>query len=99
MIPILKELLRKPRVFNGWGKSKARLDALSGVSGWTLHDLRRTYATSLAESGIAPHVIEALLNHKSGVISGVAATYNRFRYLEEMRSAVGTFDRNYSNII
>ena len=93
------ELLRKPRVFNGWGKSKARLDVLSGVSNWTLHDLRRTYATTLAELEIAPHVIEAILNHKSGVISGVAATYNRFRYLEAMRSAIGSFDAYFAKII
>src|ERR1700682_2128035 len=33
------------RPFNGWSKSKATLDKLSGVTSWTLHDLRRTFRT------------------------------------------------------
>ena len=94
-----KELLGKPREFNGWGKSKARLDNQCGVSGWTLHDLRRTYATTLAELGTAPHIIEAILNHKSGIISGVAQTYNRFRYTDEMRAAAQNFERHFTVIV
>jgi integrase len=35
--------------FNGWSKSKVALDKASGVSGWALHDLRRTFATRLAD--------------------------------------------------
>ena len=74
--------------FNGWSKSKAALDKLSGVSDWTLHDLRRTFATRLAELGVAPHVIEAILNHQSGVISPLARIYNRHTWLNEMRDAI-----------
>jgi len=74
--------------FNGWSKSKAALDELSGVSGWTLHDLRRTFATRLAELAVAPHVIERLLNHVTGTVSGVAAVYNRATYMAEMRTAI-----------
>jgi integrase len=33
--------------FSGWSKAKSALDAASGVSGWWLHDLRRTLATGL----------------------------------------------------
>jgi len=94
-----RELLARDRAFNGWGKSKARLDKASGVSDWTLHDLRRTYATTLAELGTPPHVIEAILNHKSGIISGVAQTYNRFRYVEEMRVAAQNFERHLAVIL
>jgi integrase len=74
--------------FNGWSKSKAALDKLSGVSGWTLHDLRRTFATRLAELGVAPHVIERLLNHVTGTMSPLARVYNRAKYMEEMRAAI-----------
>jgi Phage integrase family len=49
--------------FNGWSKAKLALDKSGGVSNWTLHDLRRTFATNIAQLGIAPHVIERLLNH------------------------------------
>jgi hypothetical protein len=44
--------------FSGWSKSKTRLDFASGIKNWTLHDLRGTFATRLAELGVAPHVIE-----------------------------------------
>jgi integrase len=77
-----------PTPFNGWSKSKAALDKLSGVYAWTLHDLRRTFATRLADLGTPPHIIERLLNHLSGHISGVAAIYNRATYLPEMRQAI-----------
>lgn len=83
-------LLATPLKWVGWGKSTERLRKAAGVEFW-LHDLRRTYATALASLQVAPHIIEALLNHKSGIISGVAATYNRFQYLEPMREAVGKY--------
>ncbi len=36
------------------GKKKPELDRLSGVTGWTLHDLRRAFASGLASLGVAP---------------------------------------------
>ena len=51
-------------------------------------DLRRTVASGLARLQTPPHVIEAILNHRSGTISGVAAVYNRYSYLEEKRQAL-----------
>lgn len=87
-------LLRQPLAWKGWGKSKERLDRASHVTDWTIHDLRRTYATIHAQLGTPPHVIEALLNHKTGIISGIAATYNRYRYLDEMRAAVSVFEKH-----
>ena len=57
------------------------------IAPWGFHDLRRTAATGMARLGIAVHVVEALLNHKSGTISGVAAVYNRFSYEAERRAA------------
>ena len=38
----------------------------------------------MAEMGIAPHVIERLLNHVTGTISGILAVYNRARYMAEV---------------
>lgn len=73
---------------SGFGKLKCRLDAATGVTDWRLHDLRRTAATGMAEMGIEPHVVEKILNHSSGKISGVAAVYNRFDYRDEMREAL-----------
>ena len=76
------------REFN-WYRGKLALDAaLKGVAAWTLHDLRRTCATGMAELGVQPHVIEAVLNHVSGHKAGVAGIYNRAKYADEMRSAL-----------
>lgn len=55
---------------------------------WTPHDIRRTVATGMAGQGIAPHVIEAVLNHISGFRAGVAGIYNRNQYEPEKRRAL-----------
>ena len=47
---------------------------------FTPHDLRRTFASRLADLGVFPHVVEKLLNHK---MVGVMATYNRSEYWPE----------------
>ena len=78
----------KRATFSGWSRSKARLDRQIDVTGWTLHDLRRTVATRLSEGGVSPHIVERLLNHSSGIVSGVAAVYNRASYKDEVRAAV-----------
>ena len=92
-------LLGGDLTYGGWGKAKARLDQQAGVTGWTLHDLRRTNATIHAQLGTPPHIIEAILNHKSGIISGVAATYNRFQYLDEMRAAINKFETHLAKVL
>ena len=66
---------------------------------WTLHDLRRTAATRMARLGIAPHVVEAVLNHKSGTIKGVAAVYNRYSYAAEKRAALDAWARRLDAIV
>jgi integrase len=82
------------RGFSGWSKCKERLDErITKAAGrplphWTLHDLRRTCATRMADLGILPHVIEAVLNHVSGHKSGVAGIYNRALYEPEKRQAL-----------
>jgi integrase len=55
---------------------------------WVQHDLRRSVATHMAEIGIQPHIIEAVLNHASGHKAGVAGVYNRATYTDEKRTAL-----------
>jgi integrase len=66
---------------------------------WTLHDLRRTCASGMAGLKIAPHVIEAVLNHKNGTIKGVAKIYNRYNYSSEKRQALGAWARRLEAIV
>jgi integrase len=76
------------RPFSGWAWHKAKFDDdLVNVASYTLHDLRRTFATVHAKIGTPIHVTERLLNHVTGTVSGVAAVYNRHSYLPEMVAA------------
>ena len=75
-------------LFQGYSKAKAKLDELSRVSGWTLHDLRRTVVSGMAALGVAPHAADKILNHQSGTISGVAAVYQRHEFMKERREAL-----------
>ena len=77
--------------FSSWSALKAQIDAGSGVREWHFHDLRRTAATGMAELDIAPHVIEEILNHKSGHRRGVAGTYNRAGYEPQKRHALNAW--------
>jgi integrase len=81
---------------NGWSKPKARLDKQiaeddTPVAHWTFHDLRRTAASGMARLGVAPHVIEAVLNHRSGQVKGIARVYNRYGYREEVARALAVW--------
>jgi hypothetical protein len=51
--------------FRSFGHAKAKLDRKSGVSGWRLHDLRRTAISGMARLGVAPHVADKILNQRS----------------------------------
>lgn len=66
---------------------------------WRIHDIRRTAASGMAEIGIAPHVIEKVLNHSTGQISGVAAVYNRHTYLREKTDALNAWARALGSIV
>jgi hypothetical protein len=74
--------------FNGWSKSKAQLDKASGVTGWRIHDLRRTLATGLQRLGIRLEVTEAVLNHVSGSRAGIVGIYQRHEWASEKRGAL-----------
>ena len=73
----------------GFSKAKAKLDEESGVTNWTFHDLRRTFATFTTDKlQISPVVIDKVLNHASGAVKGIAAVYQRGEYLDQRKTAV-----------
>jgi integrase len=79
--------------FSGWSSAKKMLDSRIAATGgalpaWRLHDLRRSVVTHMAEIGIAPHIIEAVVNHVSGHKGGVAGVYNRATYAAEKRAVL-----------
>src|SRR4029077_1342958 len=91
----------------GFSKAKRRLDTAmlaakrrelgfgcDAVPRWTHHDLRRSAATGMARLGVAPHVVDKILNHVSGSIKGVARIYNRYEFLPERRTALEAWGRH-----
>ena len=97
--------------FSGWSRAKAELDArmlaaLRETNGpkaklmpWRLHDLRRTVATRMADLGVQPHVVEAVLNHVSGSKAGVAGIYNRASYGPEKRSTLALWAGHVEGLV
>jgi integrase len=85
--------------FTAWAYSKDLLDKHSGVNDWVIHDLRRTVATGMADIGIPPHVIEAVLNHVSGHKGGVAGIYNRSSYAKEKAEALARWDEHLRSVV
>jgi integrase len=67
--------------------SGAKEKITPAIRSWTLHDLRRSFASGLQRLGVAPHIVELALNHRSGTFSGVAGIYQRHRYAKEVRDA------------
>ncbi len=86
------------KVFADWSKSKNRIDKLSGVTGWTIHDLRRTGSTNLAKLGVVPHVKERVLNHLTGELGGIAGVYDVYSYLAEKREALKKWSQRIGEI-
>jgi integrase len=68
----------------GFSKGKDLLDEIAPLPDWTLHDLRRSFATGCGLLGIPEVDIEKCLNHPKGRVAG---TYNRAIYSKEMKAA------------
>ena len=87
------------RPWQGSGKSKWQLDRVLNLDPWTLHDLRRTFATQLAALGTPIHITERLLNHVSGTQSGIVAVYQRHTYMDEMRAAIASYEQHMTGLL
>jgi integrase len=80
--------------FAGWSNAKETLGARlliarkEALPDWRLHDIRRSVSTHMADNGVQPHIVEAVLNHVSGHKAGVAGIYNRAMYAAEKAAAL-----------
>jgi len=87
-----------PTRLGGFSDRKLELDRKSQVSGWRLHDLRRTAVSGMARLGVAPHIADKILNHTSGTISGVAAVYQRHEFMEERKEALNLWGEHVARL-
>jgi integrase len=76
---------------NHFGASKESLDK-RGAENFTHHDLRRTFARSMARLGVRLEVTEKLLKHVSGSMGGIVGIYQRHDFMDEMREAIPRYD-------
>jgi integrase len=70
---------------NGFNKRKSAFDKACGVTGWTLHDCRRTARSLMAKAGVSDDHAEHALGHK---LQGVRRVYNRHGYQDEKADAL-----------
>ncbi|MCR9643510.1 tyrosine-type recombinase/integrase [Vibrio alginolyticus] len=75
--------LKRPEAVSGFGGKL--WEKLGHKEVWTLHDLRRTFATLLNDMQIEPYVVEQLLGHSLG---GVMKIYNRSQHIEKKKIAL-----------
>jgi integrase len=73
---------------SGFSKIKTKLDKLSGVTGWVLHDFRRAGPSTLARLGLSPIVADKLLAHQPSALSSVARTYQQHDFSAEKQAAL-----------
>lgn len=69
------------------------------VKPWRTHDLRRTAASGMAGLGFAPQVIERVLNHVSGVQSGLVGVYQRHEYRAERKAAIMAWGAHVERLV
>lgn len=75
---------------SGFGRMKSRLDEVSGVHDWRLHDIRTAFATHLADRGFDESIVDRVLNHVASASSAstVARVYNRAERLQDRAEAL-----------
>ena len=72
------------RAIAGFSRLKAKLDQASGVSGWRLHDLRRTARSLMSAAAVNPDHAERCLGH---ALPGIRKTYDRYEFRAEKLAA------------
>jgi integrase len=88
---------------SGFSRGKLRLDQTiakardgEALAPWTVHDLRRTAATRMAELGVTEFVISRVLNHAAKGVTG--KVYNQWGYLPEKRAALEKWAQYLENL-
>ena len=75
--------IKQSSAVSAWGRLVWK--RLGHAEPWSLHDIRRTFATKLNDLGVGPHVVEQLLGH---IMPGVMAVYNLSQYMPEKLEAL-----------
>jgi integrase len=81
---------------NGFSKAKTRIDKLSGVSSWVIHDLRRTMRTHLSALPVQDLVRELVIAHTK---PGLHKVYDLHAYQDEKRHCLELWEARLLAIV
>ncbi|MGC2409385.1 MAG: integrase arm-type DNA-binding domain-containing protein [Methyloceanibacter sp.] len=84
---------------SGWSRHKAELDTSAAVTGWRIHDLRRTVATGMQKLGVGLQTVEAVLGHTSGSRDGIVGVYQRHDFANEKRAALEAWGQHVMRLL
>lgn len=84
------------RPSSNFHKTRQELERLSGVRNWTIHDIRRTVRSKLAELGVPREIARKVLNHEDGKVDRI---YNRHEYLAEKREALEKWGQHLKALV
>lgn len=84
---------------NNFDRTLKRLRELSGTSGWSWHDLRRTSRTLMGRAGVRPEISERCMSHALGGAGRMQSVYDRYDYLDEMREAYQALGDKIDSIV
>jgi integrase len=87
-----------PLPFNTFSVTKPEFDETHSVRNYTLHDLRRTYRSTLPRLKVAPHIAERLVNHTSARTE-LEEIYDHYQYWDEQVEAVQKYDNWLSSLL
>jgi len=83
-----------------WGKLKQDLDKRSGVTGWQVRDLRRTFRSMLARFKVPRVIAEITLNHVTGAgRNDLDEIYDRYEYLDEKKEALAMLEGHLTTLL
>lgn len=81
---------------NGFSKAKVRIDKLSGVSDWVIHDFRRTMRTHLFALPVQDLVRELVIAHAK---PGLPKVYDQHAYQNEKRHCLSRWEKRLISIV
>jgi integrase len=81
---------------NGFSKPKGRIDRLSGVASWVIHDLRRTMRTRLSALPVEDLVRELVIAHAK---PGLHRVYDQHAYQDEKRRCLELWEKRLAIIL
>lgn len=87
------------KLYCGWSKTAVSFVKACGIPHFTLHDLRRSFASGMQRLGVPVEITETLLNHVSGSFDGIVGIYQQHRYTDECRDAITKWEAHLTKLL